>query len=209
MEFYEAVAARRTVRNFTGEPAPPEAVRRALAAGLKAPCNAHLKSWQFILLRDRDRRARVAASGLKARDMKDPGEIERFLARFEDEELKDVYRRSLPVQLSMMLEAPEVLVVCYKMKPPAEIPTLFALNPLASVWMCIENVMLALAAEGLFGCTYTPYDAQGLKDALGIPPEFQVAAVIPFGHPRATPAAGMPEDLDERLHIDAWGGPAR
>jgi 5,6-dimethylbenzimidazole synthase len=204
MEFDEAVAARRTVRQFRSDPVPPETVRRALEAGLKAPCNAHLKSWQFILLRDRERRARVVTEGLKARDMKDRDEIERFVARFADEELKTVYRRSLPVQLSMMVEAPEVLVVCYKMKPLAECRTLFELNPLASAWMCVENIMLALAAEGLFGCTYTPYDARGLKDALEVPPDYQVAAVIPFGFPSKRPDAGLPEKLDERLHIDTW-----
>ncbi len=206
MEFYEAVARRRTVRHFKAEAVPPEAVRRALEAGLKAPCNAHLKTWQFILLRDRERRARAVAEGLKARDIKDRDEIERFVARFSDEELRTVYRRSLPVQLSMMLEAPEVLVVCYKMKPLAECRTLFDLNPLASVWMCIENIMLALGAEGLFGCTYTPYDARGLMDALRIPPEYQVAAVVPFGFPMSMPGASAPEKLDERLHLDVWGG---
>ena len=125
------------------------------------------------------------------------------------EELKKVYRRSLPVQLTMMLEAPEVLVVCYKMKPQAECRSLFELNPLASVWMSIENIMLALAAEGLFGCTYTPYDAQGLKDALGVPADFQVAAVIPFGAPAEAPEAQPPESLEKRLHIDRWGGAGR
>jgi hypothetical protein len=58
--------------------------------------------------------------GLRARDLKDGAEIERFLELFTDETLKSVYRRSLPVQLTMMLEAPEILVVCYKMKPLAE-----------------------------------------------------------------------------------------
>jgi nitroreductase len=106
--------------------------------------------------------------------------------------------------MTMMLEAPEVLVVCYKMKPLAECRTLFELNPLASVWMSIENVMLALAAEDLFGCTYTLHDAAGLKEVLRIPPEYQVAAVVPFGFPAAEPVEQAPEKLDERLHIDSW-----
>lgn len=204
MEFYEAVARRRTVREFRPDPIPQETVRRLLAAGLRAPSNAHLKPWQFVLLRDREKRRRAVVEGLRARDLKDGGEIERFLERFTDETLKAVYRRSLPVQLTMMLEAPEVLVVCYKMKPLDECGTLFELNPLASIWMCIENIMLAMAAEGLFGCTYTPYDAAGLKTALGVPPGWEVAAVIPFGYPRTPPGPNETEELDRRLHVDAW-----
>jgi nitroreductase len=208
MEFYEVVSKRRTVREFKPDCVPPESVRRALAAGLGAPCNAHLKSWRFILLRDREKRRRAVIQGLRARNIKDQAEIEKFIASFPDEELKSVYRRSLPVQLTMMLEAPELLLVCFKMKPPAESRTLFELNPLASVWMCVENIMLALAAEGLFGCTYTPYEAGGLKEFLGVPAGYEIAAVIPFGYPAREPEKAKPENLDERLSVDGWVNPA-
>jgi nitroreductase len=208
MEFHEAVSRRRTVREFKPDQVPRESVRRGLAAGLRAPCNAHLKSWRFILLRDREKRARAVHQGLKARDIKEREEIERFIAPFVDEELKSIYRRALPVQLTMMLEAPELLVVCYKMKPLAECRGLFDLNPLASVWMCIENIMLALADEGLFGCTYTPYEAGGLKEFLEVPAGYEIAAVIPFGFPVEEPDEGIPENLDERLSIDGWGSPS-
>jgi 5,6-dimethylbenzimidazole synthase len=204
MEFYDAVKKRRTLREFADRPVPPEAVRRALAAGLRAPSNSHLKSWQFILLRDREKRARAVVEGLKARDMMDREAIERFLARFDQEELKKVYRRSLPLQQTMMLQAPELLLVCYRMKPLAECRTLFELNPLASAWMCIENIMLALAAEGLFGCTYTPYESQGLKEFLGVPAGYEIAAVIPFGFPKEPAEEGENENLEARLHVDGW-----
>lgn len=204
MEFYEAVSRRRTVREFRADPVPEETLRRVLEAGLRAPSNAHLKPWQFVLLRDPEKRRRAVVEGLRARDMKDGAEIERFLGQFTDETLKGVYRRSLPMQLTMMLQAPELLVVCYKIKPLAECRTLFELNPLASVWMCVENIMLAMAAEGLYGCSYTPYDAAGLKTALGVPPGWEVAAVIPFGYPKTLPEPNDTEDLDGRLHVDAW-----
>jgi nitroreductase len=209
MDFYEAVKKRRTVREFADKGVPEAVIRRALAAGLRAPCNAHLKSWQFILLRDLEKRDKAVIDGLKARDMKDREEIERFIARFDDDELKKVYRRSLPRQQSMMLEAPELLLVCFKMKPPAECRSFFELNPLASVWMCVENIMLAFAAEGLYGCTYTPYAAKGLKEFLGVPEGFEIAAVIPFGYAKEVPGENGEEDLDARLHIDGWGNMAR
>ena len=204
MEFYETVKTRRTVRKFEEKAVPEAAVRRALAAGLRAPSNAHLKSWQFILLRDRKKRVKAVVEGLKARDMNDCEEIERFLTRFEQEELKKVYRRSLPLQQTMMLQAPELLLVCYKMKGLNECRSLFELNPLASAWMCVENIMLALAAEGLFGCTYTPYESKGLKEFLGVPAGYEIAAVIPFGYPQEPPGENEDEDLDARLHVDGW-----
>lgn len=202
MEFYEAVRRRRTVREFEDKAVSEAAVRRVLEAGLRAPCNAHLKSWRFILLKDRNKRERAVVEKLRARDLTDRAEIERLVARFDEEELKKVYRRSLPRQRAMMLQAPELLVVLYKTKPLAECRTLFDLNPLASVWMCIENMMLALAAEGLFGCTYTPCESEDLKEFLGVPAGFEIAAVIPFGYPKEAPREGEPLNLDERLSFD-------
>lgn len=204
MQFEEAVARRRTVREFQSRPVEEEKIRGVLRAGLAAPSNAHLKSWEFILLRDREARRTAVIDHLKARDMKDRAEIDRFLAAFEDETLKNVYRRTLPLQLTMMLEAPELLIVTYKMKPLSECGRLFDLNPLASAWMCIENIMLAMAAEGLFGCTYTPYDAAALKAHLGIPSGREIAAVIPFGYPARMPEAWPGEKLEARLHVDRW-----
>lgn len=37
MEFYEAVEKRRTVRDFKDEPIDPDALKRILGAGMKAP----------------------------------------------------------------------------------------------------------------------------------------------------------------------------
>ena len=54
MDFYQAVKSRRTVREFAPRPVEEAKVKRALEAGLAAPSNAHLKSWEFVLLRDRD-----------------------------------------------------------------------------------------------------------------------------------------------------------
>jgi len=204
VEFYKAVCKRRTVREFQPVPVEEEKVRRVLEAGLMAPSNGHQKYWEFILLKDNEKRRVAVADVLKSRDLKDRAEIEKFVAGFSNEELKNVYRRALPLQLTMMLTAPELLIVCYRMRPLADVKTLFHLNPVASVWMCIENIMLALAAEGLYGCTYTPYDADGLKAHPGVPAGYEVASVIPFGYPAQTPAVNAQEALEPRLHVDRW-----
>ncbi len=205
MEYYEVVRKRRTVREFDARPVEAEKIQRVLEAGLKAPANAHLKDWEFILLRDPENRRRALVDALKARDLNDKNGIEELIKTMPYEELKVVYRKSLPLQLTMMLEAPELIIVCYKMrKPLSEVNTLFELNNLASVWCCIENIVLAMAAEGLYGCTYSPYNTAGLKEYLRVPKDMEIAALIPIGYPKHEPEERKPENLDERLHIDKW-----
>lgn len=205
MEFYEAVRKRRTVREYSSRPVEEEKIHRVLTAGLRAPANAHLKEWQFILLRNPENRRRALVDALHARDLKDKKSIEDIIETMPYEELKEVYRKSLPLQLTMMLEAPELLLVCYRMRRPlAEVKTLFELNNLASVWCCVENIVLAMAAEGLYGCTYSPYNTADLKKYLGLPHDMEVAVLLPIGYPRAEPEEMISEDLDARLHIDRW-----
>lgn len=205
MEFYKTVNTRRTVRHFLEKPVEKDKIRRILDAGFKAPSNAHLKYWEFILLKNHDNRRKALAEALGARNLSKGKEVEELISRFDDEELQKVYRKSLPVQLSMMLEAPEVLLVCYQMKKRLkDVERLFDLNNLASVWMCIQNIVLAMAAEGIYGCTYTPYETEGLKHFLGIPEDYEVAVVLPFGYPEDHPGLQPDSLTDSRIHFDKW-----
>ena len=205
MEFYEAVRKRRTVREFDSRPVEEEKLKRVLEAGLRAPANAHLKEWGYILLRDPENRRKALADALKARDLKDKKGVEELIKTMPYEALKEVYRKSLPLQLTMMLEAPELLIVCYKMrKPLAQVKNLFELNNLASVWCAVENIVLAMAAEGLYGCTYSPYSTVDLKKYLGVPSDMEVAVIIPIGYPKTQPEEREAGDLEKRLHIDKW-----
>jgi nitroreductase len=205
MEFYEAVAKRRTVREFKQDKIDPEKTKRILEAGMMAPSGGHIQEWEFVLLRNEEEKRSAMVDGLRARNLTDPEAIDRLVSKFNHEELRKVYRRSLPLQLSMMLEAPEVLVVCYKPnKPLREVKTYFELNPLGSIWMCIQNIMNAMAVEGLYGCTYTAYETSGLKRHLGIPDEYEIASVIPYGYPKHPIEHNVVQDVSKRMHIDAW-----
>jgi nitroreductase len=110
-----------------------------------------------------------------------------------------MYRKALPVQEKMLVTAPELLVVCFRLrKPLSECETLYDLNDLASVWMCIENILLAMTAEGLYGVTSVPRDTASLKEVLGVP------VVIPIGYPEEYSMDQRTIFLEERLHHDKW-----
>ncbi len=205
MDLYEAIRKRRTVREYDARLVEPDKVRRVLEAGLKAPANGHIKDWDLILLRDPAQRKKAVADALRARDLKDKDGIEALIATMPSQELQEVYRKSLPLQLTMMLEAPELLVVCYRMrKSLGEITSYFDLNALASAWCCIENMLLAMAAEGLYGVTYVARETAGFKEFLGIPADREVAAVIPFGYPQKEPGEREAPPLETKLHWDRW-----
>ena len=203
MDFYEVVERRRTVREFQSKPVEEEKLLRVLAAGLKAPSHNHLREWEFILIKDFEHRKRIVDLGVMARDYAEK-EVEEATRTMTDWE-KEAYLKALPVQKRMLLSSPELLAVCFKMrKPLRECNTLYDLNCFASVWACVENVLLAMAAEGLHGVTFIPHETTSLKKMLGVPDDYEVAALIPIGYPQEYFVKQKPVSLKEKIHYNRW-----
>lgn len=203
LDFYEVVEKRRTVREFQSRQVEEEKLLRVLATGLKAPSHNHLREWEFILVRDFEQRKRVVDLGVMAKDYAEK-EVEEATKTMTDWE-KEVYLKALPVQKRMLMGSPELLIVCFKMrKSVKECNTLYDLNCFASVWACIENILLAMAAEGLHGVTFIPHETTSLKKMLGIPNDYEVATLIPIGYPQEYSVKQKPLLLQEKIHYDKW-----
>ena len=205
MDFFEVINKRRSVREFQSRPVEKEKLLRVLEAGLKAPSNNHLRQWEFILIEDAEQKKRVAELGAKAKTVTNHRELGKTLERWADELQKEMYRKALPVQEKMLTTSPELLVVCFRMrKPLSECETLFDLNDFASVWACIENILLAMAAEGLYGVTSIPRETTSLKKVLGIPEDYEVATIIPIGYPEDYFIKQKTVSLKEKIHYNQW-----
>jgi nitroreductase len=205
MEFYDVIEKRRTIRGFSPEIVPKEKILKILEAGLKAPTYNHLREWDFILISDDSIRQNIVSS----EKMPDGYEIDELQRTFKDHDIvaKEMYIDALPKQKRMILTAPEVLIVVYKPKTKVvESSRIYDLNCLASVWCCIENILLAMAEENLFGVTFVPQYTDQLKSALGIPSELEVAAIIPFGYKghNAKQLKQKEINLHCKIHYNHW-----
>ncbi|WP_026881110.1 nitroreductase family protein [Clostridium akagii] len=107
----------------------------------------------------------------------------------------------------MILTAPELLVVVYKPKTQvSESQRVYDLNCLASVWCCIENILLSLSENGVFGVTFIPKNTSAIKKILNIPQELEVATIIPFGYKDSNSKIILQNEvqLKSRLHMNKW-----
>ena len=53
METWDAITARRNVRDYTAEPLPADALERILEAGWRAPSSRNWQPWDFLVVTDR------------------------------------------------------------------------------------------------------------------------------------------------------------
>jgi len=53
MEAYEAIMTRRSIRTYTAQPVPDDAIKELLAAAMNAPSASNQQPWQFVVVTER------------------------------------------------------------------------------------------------------------------------------------------------------------
>ena len=201
MELYEAINKRRSIRDFTDETIPEDAMKRIIGAAYKAPANDHFRDWHYIVITDKDL-MRAAINGVP-QDLTEKTVDE--MTFITDPVQKESYRIAVPKQYSMLIDAAAVIVPLMKKKVDILNPrNLSDLNCYASVWCSIENVWLAATSEG-YGCNVRiPLNNEEkiARDALGFPDEYMIPCFIGIGRPAANAVRTKQLDvnLKEKIH---------
>lgn len=207
MELYEAVAKRRTVREFLDKSVDFEAVRRILEAGNQAPTWNHNRSWSYIILSTPEEKeyafeyAKKTADGFNAEKyLNAPRPYPVTLAQ-------KMYGYAMPRQFTMLENAPYVVIPLFKCKE-LDARYVSRLNPFSTIWCVIENILLASAAEGLACSLRIPLNEEHdiVKEKLKVPKTYMIPAFIGIGY--ADPDEALPEQagacLDKQLHYGRW-----
>ncbi len=208
MDVYEAIEKRRTFRDFEDQPIPVEIVKKILNAGMRAPTNDHMRSWHFLLFFDASEKARLIKNITRTDS---PAKINEMLDNWHmtNQDQRNVYLDAVPKQQAMILSAGVVILPCFRTTCPLLKPkNLSDLNYFASIWMCIENILLAATAEGVYGVVRIPFERESnaFHGDLGVPEGYEVPCYIALGYPRADAKIlkQVEIDLDERLHLNHW-----
>ena len=186
MDIYEAIRARRNVHKFKKQEVPQGKLKKILEAGLQSSSAMNQQPWEFIVVTDQDLIRKLAQYKY---DHNMQGFIASKVPRGEAEQMaggqKDAFTNSVAVAL-----------ICSKEKR----------LPIESSWSCITTIWLAACAEGLgMSPAYFALHAQGpLKEMLGIPDGYDIAAILRLGVPDVIPEAKPRKSLDECLHYNRF-----
>ena len=208
MDVYEAMAQRKTIRDFEAVEIGMDVVKRLLDAGFKAPSHNHLRQWHFIILQDKSKRKELLDQTITQRGKKEATQIvDRW--GMTDEEQREMYIDAIPKQFSMLMEAGCLIVPCFRQQTSLLQPeTLSSLNAFASIWCCIENILVAAASEGIFGVTRIPFETERetMKRFLNVPEDYEIPCCLALGYPNKTAVRTRQKKvrLDKRIHVDGW-----
>jgi coenzyme F420-0:L-glutamate ligase / coenzyme F420-1:gamma-L-glutamate ligase len=190
----DVLAARRTVREFTAEPVSEAAVRRAIAAALTAPAPHHSEPWRFAVVVSPQARTALLDDMLAAwtADLTSDG--------FTPEQVARRVRRGEPLR-----RAPLVIVPCLVTDAAHDYPdqrrsaaerAMF----LVSAGAAVQNLLVALAVEGLGSCwvSSTLFCQEAAARSLRLPAGWQPMGAVGVGHP-AGPAPPRAQRDPERF----------
>ena len=193
MELYDVMRTAGAVREFTGEPLTDEVLERILDNARFAPSGGNRQGTRVIVVRDPGTRASLA-------ELTKPG-ARRYAAQSQNGEVPwnavappgvtpEVIEQTAAPDffLRPLAESSVVLVVCVDLGAVAatdqELDRVGIVGG-ASVYPLVWNILLAARNEGFGGniTTMAIPEEPRVKELLGIPPSYAVAAVLPLGKP--------------------------
>lgn len=216
MELYDVMRTTFSVREFTDDPVPDEALVTILDNARFASSGGNRQGWHVIVIRDAATKSALAELQIPA--------IKRYMAQVRAGEnpfntidptsLDAATIESTPVPprtLDAIARAPVVLVVCVDLRVVASIdqdlPRVGVISG-ASIYPFVWNLLLAARNEG-YGGTLTTWAVAAedeVKALLGIPPHVAVAAVIPFGRPAAPRTKLKRRSVPAFTTLERWDG---
>jgi nitroreductase len=193
MELYDVMRTTSAVREFSDDPLPDEVLARILDNARFAPSGGNRQGAHVVVVRDAETRGRLA-------ELNKPG-ARRYVAQINAGESPwtsvhppgptrdEIAATEVPdTFVKPLLMADAVLVVFVDLSVVAsmdqDLDRVGVISG-ASVYPLVWNILLAARNEG-FGGTITTMAAAAeaqVKELLGAPDEFALAAVVPLGKP--------------------------
>ncbi|MGI5269275.1 coenzyme F420-0:L-glutamate ligase [Nonomuraea sp. CA-218870] len=186
----DVVFARRTIREFADRPVDPQAVRRAVAAGIAAPAPHHTTPWRFVLVESAATRARLLDAMREAwiADLRGDG--------FTEESIAKRVRRG-----DVLRHAPYLVVPCLVMagshtyrdeRRNAAEREMFVVATGAGV----QNFLVQLAVEGLGSAwvSSTMFCRPVVREVLDLPEAWDPMGCVAVGHAAAPPRDRAPRE---------------
>lgn len=181
MELFECIRKRRSIRSFTGEPVTDEELRDILLAGTRAPSAGNMQAREFVLVRSKESREKVASTT-------DAGSTARGGILTQE----------------WVAGAEVIVIICYEEKRMAAKygdKGRYVMTKLDCMGVA-QNMMLAVTALGLGTTCVIGFDPEKLKSVLPIPLELTPMLLLPIGRQAEDPEDVWRMGLDDLIRLE-------
>jgi nitroreductase len=172
--FLDEIRKRRTVRDFSDRPVPPEVLQDCILAAASAPSGANKQPWTFVLVTNPELKAKI-------REAAEKEEQAFYGGRAGDRWLRDLEPFGTDSRKPFLEIAPALIVVfAQKHGLEADARHYYVSE---SVGIAVGFLLAALHHAGLATLTHTPSPMAFLSEVLERPANERAFVLIPVGYP--------------------------
>jgi nitroreductase len=195
----------RAVRKVRPDPVDDRIVLRCIELALKAPTGSNGQNWEFVVVKDREVKAKLGRSYKAAWSVY--GRVGRRVTA-GDEGMQKVLA-AVEWQVEHFEEIPVMVVACLRgaRLPLVPAPPLAATSYYGSIYPSVQNLLLAARAAGLGASLITLplLSITTARRALGLPMSVTPACVVPLGWPRGRYGPTTRRPVGDVVHLDRFG----
>lgn len=195
MDFFDVVAARRSIRKFVSDPVSDEQLTQILEAGRLAPSGTNAQPWAFLVVQDEAARAKLMAA---AKDQPFVGQAPAVIIVCGDtKRFKKRLRRGRELAETGAIDSETIAKVQAAYKERARDAASELRSIVANCCIAAEHMVLAATALGLGSCWVMLMDAEEVAATLDLPDHLFPVALLPVGVPDQDPPQRQRYPLDE------------
>lgn len=206
MPMEEAMRTQRAVRRLHPDPVAHDVLLPLLELSLKAPTSSNTQDWSYLVVEDREQKARIGRLYGKLYRLFNP--IVERMARGDERELRGM--RPGQWQAEHFDELPVLVIPCYrrglKHKPVGR-PQIAVSSFYGSVFPAVQNLLLECRAVGLGASLQTLpiWYVPAARRILGLPRNVTPVCVIPIGWAKGRYGPTTRRPIGEVVHLDRYG----
>jgi nitroreductase len=205
MPLAEAISTQRAVRRLKPDPVDDALLRRLIELALKAPTGSNAQNWEFVVVKDRAVKARLARANRVAFSLYERIGRRRVAGDPKWGRLLDAVRW----QADHFEEIPVVIVACLRGMRPW-FPPFGVSSYYGSIYPSVQNLLLAARAAGLGAALITLplWSTWRARRILGLPWNVTPCAVVPLGWPLGKYGPTTRRPVEDVVSIDRFGNRA-
>jgi nitroreductase len=202
MPIEEAIRTQRALRRLRPDPVDDALVLRLIELALKAPTSRNAQHWEFVLVKDREVKARLA------RLYRLPWGVYRRVSRRLAAPNPKMQRqlRAVQWQVEHFEEIPVLAVACLRGLRPVW-PPLVVTSYYGSIYPSVQNLLLAARAAGLGAALITLplWSTWLVRRVLALPWRVTPCAIVPLGWPMGRYGPTTRRPVGDVVHLDRYG----
>jgi len=197
MELQEVIKRRRSIRKYQSNPVPDEMIYQLLEAARLAPSGTNRQPWRFLIVKNAEARKRLYEAAYRQSFLleapvvlvccADLNTISNTRIRMEELVSAGVFSPEEVASYPGLNAVPQSEEEIKKFVP----------HLMLNVAIAIEHIILTATDLGLGSCWVQLFNPKKVMQAVDLPPNYAVVALVPIGYPAQNPPARPRVPLEE------------